>query len=336
MKPWQFLFGALLCSVMMGWRLWFASESSLIGWRGGEVYGHAWVQWWHGLALPKWPEGTDLALGASSWPVIDPLTTFITGGLGRLFGWSLSWNFLLLGGIFLAFIGGAFAAHKNEGSPWIGGVILATAPVFNGSLASGLTEDAGLGLVAIALTLIANANRVLLGGVLLGFSAWCGLVLAWLGGLAAVILGVVEITQNRRTYRVYMGGGALCVLFALPAAFLQGSRILGEGHRHGVLGVREYEAMWQVNPWHGADLASFFVPLFSEIPGDAMIRLHPVYLGWVALLLAFGGGKSRWWWVLGLATLMAPGRALRWMGSPLGIENPTYFVQPQLIRMICS
>ena len=127
--------------------MWTAEEPVLLAWAGGEVYGHAWVQWWHGLALPGWPSGTDLARGTEVWPVIDPLTTGLAALLGRLVGWTVAWNGVLLGSVALAFVGGAVLARRYDGDPLVGGTVLALGPVFLGSLASGLTEDFSLGLL---------------------------------------------------------------------------------------------------------------------------------------------------------------------------------------------
>ena len=174
-------FGALAAVTLVGGSLLTTGEPALLAWPGGEVFGHAWVQWWHGLALPDWPRGTDLARGTEAWPVIDPLTTALAALLGRLVGWTLAWNLVLLGGVALAFVGGAVLARRCDGDPWVGGTVLALGPIFMGSLASGLTEDAGLGLIALALALLRSPapRRVLAGGALLGLAAWCGGELRW-------------------------------------------------------------------------------------------------------------------------------------------------------------
>ena len=78
--------------------LWARGEQ-LLGWQGGELYGHAWVQWWHGEALWGWPSGTTRVLGASSWPVVDPLNTVLAALLGKAFGYPTGWNALIVLGI---------------------------------------------------------------------------------------------------------------------------------------------------------------------------------------------------------------------------------------------
>ena len=68
--------------------LWVAGglllSPGLLGDPGGEVWGHAWVQWWHAMALPEWPAGTLYAIGAERWPVVDPIPTAFAAIAGRL------------------------------------------------------------------------------------------------------------------------------------------------------------------------------------------------------------------------------------------------------------
>jgi hypothetical protein len=314
--------GALVAVALVGGSLLTAGESVLLAWSGGEVFGHAWVQWWHGEALPAWPRGTDLARGTDTWPVIDPLTTAIAAALGRLFGWTVAWNLVVLGGVALAFVGGAVLARRCDGDPWVGGTVLALGPIFLGSLASGLTEDAGLGLIALALALLRSPSprRILAGGALLGLAAWCGLVLAWFGALAAVVVCLPDLRQAERRGPV-IGAAALALLLVLPAGLMQGDRLGGEGHRHGTA-PELHEPLWQVNPWRQADLASFVVPGRAPLEAEHLLRLHPVYLGWIPLLLALRGGRSRWWALLALGVVTATGARLSLAGEPLGVPGP--------------
>ncbi|MCB9760155.1 MAG: hypothetical protein H6739_10005 [Alphaproteobacteria bacterium] len=310
-----------------GARLLTAPEPALLAWPGGEVYGHAWVQWWHGLALPAWPDTPPLA-EVHRWVVMDPLPTALAGALGRLCGWTFAWNALVIGAIALAFAGGAALARRLQGAPLVGGAVMATAPIFLGSLASGLTEDAALGLVPLsaAFLLGPSLGAAALGGALLGLTAWCGLYLAWFGALLAVFLGLTELLAAAR------GGGlpralgrwglaaAVAILLAAPALRPHLDRVSG-GHRAGAV-TEQVEPAWKVNPWRGADLAAFVAPGQAPLQGDELLRLHPTYLGWIALALALAGGRSRWWLVLLGAALMAPGQHLRLAGEPLGVENP--------------
>ena len=93
LKPWIWIAGGLLCAAIAGAGL-LGGGPSLLGYSGAELYGHAWVQWWHGESLPGWPAGTELAVGADPWPVIDPLPTLLGALGGRLVGYTWSWNLL--------------------------------------------------------------------------------------------------------------------------------------------------------------------------------------------------------------------------------------------------
>jgi len=320
------LLGAALCCVLVGASLVGGGEGGLLAWHGGEIYGHRWVQWW-------WSEGLDpsaLAHGASDWRVIDPLTTALAGLVG--------WNGVVLGGVALAFAGGAALARQTGGSPVVGGVTLALAPIFLGSLASGLSEDAALGLVALALALLvtpeagspgtgspgAGAPRWglrLAGGALLGLAAWCGLYLALIGAALALLVGVATLLRERRGWLDWLGSACLAGALTLPALWGQGERLAGEGHRLGEVAERA-EPLWRVNPWRGADLASFFAPGAAPLQPEDLVRLHPAYLGFAALALALYGGRSRWWLALIGAMVLSTGAGLSFAGAPLGVGNP--------------
>lgn len=307
----QVLIAASVVTLLVGFR---AFGGDLLGWSGAEVYGHAWVQWWHGEALPSWPGGTSLAAGAEAWPVIDPVTTGLASVTGRAFGYTAAWNGMVLLGIFGAFVGGAALAWRNGGHPLVGGVVVALGPAFLGSAASGLTEDLALGLLAGALAVVLGPGMLCAvgGGLLLGLLAWCGPYLAWMG--AAVAIGLAW-TQRKR-WKHWLVAGAVALVVALPAAWMHMDRVGGDS---GVT-VEQHEPQWKLNPWRGADLASFTTP--GRFQPEGLIRVHPGYLGFVALVLGVLGGRCRWWWVLLGAVLIAPGDALRFAGEPLGVGNP--------------
>lgn len=316
MRPWApiLLAGLLIAGVVCSPAL----SGDLLGYAGAEVYGHAWVQWWHGEALPSWPAGTPLATGADPWPTIDPVTTALAAILGRGLGYTAGWNLVVFLGVFGAFLGGAALAKREGGRPLVGGTVLAMAPIFLGSLASGLTEDAALGLLAGALACLLAPGLAMaaVGGVLLGLLAWCGPYLAWMGGVTALGLGVHAVIRDRSDWKRWVLAGSLALLLAVPAALRQDDRSAASGQT-----VEQSEPLWKLNPWRGADLASLVVPGRQD-PGDALIRLHPGYLGLVALALALRGGRSRWWAVLIASILLAPGETLRALGEPLGVPNP--------------
>ncbi len=320
--PATWLLGALACTALAAAALVFSGPAYL-GYHGAELYGHAWVQWWHGEALPAWPAGTELAHGASNWPVIDPLPTLMGAALGRLLGYAAAWNAMAMLSVGGAFMGGAALAKRWEGDPWVGGVVAALGPALAGSLASGLTEDWALGLLALALALLSGTKRweLAVGGLLLGLCVWCGLYLALMGAAMALVLGVWRIATNRSAWTDQVIAGGLAGALALPALWLQGSRLSGEGHRAGNV-LNQIEPLWQLNPWKGADLASFWMPGAPDLSADPMIRMHPAYLGFGVLALALWGGKSRWWVIAVTSIVLSTGEHLRWAGAPLNLANP--------------
>ncbi len=298
----------------------------LVGAPGGEVWGHAWVQWWHADALPGWPDGPGQWItGARDWPVIDPLPTLLAALVGRVAGPILAYDFVVLLGILGAFVGGALLARSQRGDPLVGGLALALAPSFLGSVASGLTEDLALGLAAVGLGWVGHADwrRAAGAGVCLGLLTACGLVLAWAAAVAAVGLGLWSLWRSRERRSVALGlagGGLLAGVLAVPTAWMHADRLGGAGHRLGAF-VPRMEPLWRLNPWKGADLASFVVPGRVD-PADALVRMHPGYLGLSLLALAAVAGRSRWWVVVVAFVLVAPGAHLSFAGTPLGVDNP--------------
>jgi hypothetical protein len=307
-------------------------EARLLGDAGAELYGHAWVQWWHAEALPAWPGGTDLAQGTHNWPVVDPLTTALAAVFTGLLGSTASWNGVLLLGVFLSFWGGATLAERTGGSALLGGTALALSPIYLGSLASGLTEDAGLGVLAFALASLLfpkNPRERILGGALLGLTAWCGLYLAFMGALVACVCGLRALFR-RQQLKEWILAGCVAALVAGLALWMIGGRLFGEGHRLGQPPLMEFEPLWQLNPVRSADVASFFVPGRPLVPEEALLRMHPAYLGWVLLLCALRAGRSAWWWLLGLTALVACGPRFVVAGHPTGIFNPMDWCFSQL------
>lgn len=318
----RLVLSAALIALLVGARL--AWSPGLLGAPGAEVFGHAWVQWWHAEALPGWPAGPGSWLVAPRpWPVIDPLPTAIAAVLARIAGLETGWNALVLGGVALAFWGGADLARRVDGDPVVGGLALALAPSLMGSAASGLTEDLGVGIAAMALARVGDADwrQGAIAGLLLGVLAWSGLLLAWMTGVAALGLGIAALVRDRDRWRSLALGALIAGILALPAALLQGERLAGSGHRTGAF-VERTEPLWQLNPWRGVDLASFWIPGPVD-PGDALVRMHPGYLGLSLLALALLGRWSRWWVLLGVILMLAPGPRLAWMGTPLDLDNPT-------------
>lgn len=297
-------------------------DPGLVGTPGAEVYGHVWVQWWHGMALPSWPAGTDLAVGADPWPVIDPLPTLLIATGGRLLGTIASHNLWALLSIPLSFAGGWMLAARVNGHRWVGAITLAMWPPLMGARASGLTEDLSIGLAAMALAHLGRPGWAagLKTGLLLGALAWCGLLNAWFAALTAVGLGLVIAIGDRRSWGSLALAALTAAVVVAPLVAMHGDRLLGVGHRSGLFAPQE-EPLWRLNPWRAVDVLSLFTPGFQD-PQGALIRMHPGYLGLSTLLLAIRGGWSRWWVVLLGAAAISLGPTFSIAGHPTDVANP--------------
>lgn len=321
-----FWLGLVLVTALAGLRLLLPGPQ-LLGSAGAEVYGHAWVQWWASLAWPALPAETGWVdpPRVTPWPVIDPLPTWLAAGLGLLIGRVAAFDALLLGGVALAWTGGWVLARRAGGEPVVGAVAISLAPIFGGSLGSGLTEDAGYGMVAIALALVGRQGwrPALAAGLALGSLAWLGLYLSLLGAIGAVVVGLFVLARSPGRIKELVLAALIAALLTLPAAARQGERLAGEGHRTGELRQDMPEPHWRVSPWRQADVASFVVP-GPDIDDGALIRTHRVYLGFVALALALYAGRraGRWWVLIGLGLALAPGPVFRLLGQSTGVPNP--------------
>lgn len=312
--------GAAIAALLVGPA---AARGELAGSPGGELYGHAWVQAWAAEAWPAWPSGTASVLGAEAWPVIDPLPTWIAGGLARVVGPVGAWNAGMAAAVVLAAVGGGALARAVGGAGLVGAVGLALAPIVVGSWTSGLTEDGAVGLLALALAALWR-GRVGRGGILLGALAWCGLYLAWMGALAAVVLGMRAAWAERRgAWARVVGrwtvGAALAAGIAAPAAAPFAARLGGLGHRFGAP-PEQYEPLWRLNPWRKADLAAFVAPGRVD-PGEALVREHPTYVGFATLGLAALGGGGPAWLGVGALGAVALGDRVSVAGTPW-VANP--------------
>lgn len=300
-------------------------QGGLIGSPGAEVYGHAWVQGWAAAAWPAWPTGTTLVPGAEEWPVIDPLPTWIIAGIARGIGPVGAWNLAVVSDIVLAAVGGGVLARVCGGVGAVGAVGLALSPIFLGSITSGLTEDGAIGLVALALAALIDGRRRWVGGLLLALTAWCGLYLAWLGGIAAAGIGVVSGTRAwraghlRQTTRSWLLAGLLALAGGAAAAAPFAERLDGTGHRYGAPPTVD-EPLWRINPWRHADVLAFFVPGKVET-GDALVREHPTYAGWSVLGLAILGGGGPAWVGIAASAVFAVGDPVAVAGHSVGV-NP--------------
>lgn len=295
----------------------------------GEVYGHAFVQ---GIASETWP-----ALPATAtrlwppapWVVIDPLPTWLAAGVARLVGPVAAYDLVALAGLVLAAVGGARLAAVTGGHPWVGALVLAWAPTFLGSVGSGLTEDLGLGLVALAIAEVSRVEgpdrRALGAGLLLALTASCGLYLVVIAGIAAALIAAARL-RLALGRRLVAGLAVVALIGALGVAAVawpHRARLGGKGHHAGVPPER-IEARWRLNPVGGDDLASFVAPGRDAPEAGVLQRIHPGYLGLSVLGLAVLGarGQRRWLVLVGVGVALAAGPRLRMLGFPLGISNP--------------
>jgi len=143
-----------------------------------------------------------------------------------------------------------------------------------------------------------------------------------MGALLALGAGIPAVVRRPRHAGRWLAAALVAVALAAPAVALLGPRAWGGSPVEAGQRIEGPEPLWQLNPWDGADLVSFVSPGPVTPPPQAVVRLHPAYLGIAALALALAGGRSRWWWVLAATLLVAPGLRLRAMGTPLGLTNP--------------
>jgi hypothetical protein len=310
----------------------------LVGSAGAEVYGHAWVV---GFVAEQWPRLPDTTTRldpdrAVPWVVMDPVVTWTIAGMSKLLGLVAAWDLAACVAVAAAFVGGAFLARRTGGSSMVGGAVTALGPALGAALASGLSEDWGVGLVAAALggvAALAGRREAVITGVALGLCAWLGLYLALGAAIGAVVLGLARVIETRRWQEMALAA-VLALGVASPSALRHGARLGGEHHRFGApqLGI---EPNWAYNPRRGDDVASFVTPWpwrpvdpeRPELP--PLIRLHPAYLGLIPLGLAALGGRRREWALVGISAALAVGPTIAVAGRPI-VANPIVGVASML------
>ena len=305
--------GALVAGVLCAPALW---RGELVGSAGAETFGHAWVLGWVADGWPAWSSGTDTAAGAANWPVIDALPTWLAAGFGRLIGVAGAWNLRVVGAIVVASVGGARLARAWGGNETFGAVATPLMPIFLGSITSGLSEDLAIGLLAFVLAWAMEGRwwRAALG---VGALAGCGLYLGWMGGAGMAVLAVRQGWTAPRQVAARAGAVALAAALAVAVATPFASR-LGTSTK-AVAGVAEPH--WRLNPWRGADVASFVAPGKEGVDGAAL-REHPAYLGVLTLGLAAAGGTPPGWLAVVACASVAPGASFSIAGVPTGVDNP--------------
>ena len=332
-----------------------SSSPRVVGSPNAELWGHLWVQGWHAAALPRWPSGpTGLLVPAQEWSAIDPLPTVLAAlvrraatPLGPGTAAALGHDLLVAAALLCAFWGGARLSARLGGSPLVGGLALAWAPPLMGAIGSGLTEDLGVGLLAFALAALVPPARPLRAGLLAGLLSASGLLVAWAGAVLLLVRGVPLLGARHRRATV-LGAGVIALVFAALAAFPHRDRIGAEAAaprpRSPIAVVAGAGApgrpqgtdapppgappLWRLNPWRQADLLSLVAPgPAPTLPHDAMLRLHPGYLGLSLLALAAAAPRRlRWAWAppLLLLGLAAAGPEPRLGGVPMGLPNPAH------------
>lgn len=286
----------------------------LLGFSGAEVFGHAWTHWWRLEQFPHQVNGTSLTLGTDYFPAIDPVPTIISSIVSLFFGTAFGYNAWVFIALLLAVVGGFQLAKSERADPWTGALVLAWSPIYLATIASGLTEDMGLGITAIAISFM--GKRPIVAGLLLGIVGWCGLVLGWMSGLLAIIVGVRMIYKQHKGLVVSTCVTFLCIL---PLIWVHQQRLSMKGHRFGQH-KEIYEPLWMLNPWQQTDLASFFAPGPQNYV-DEIIRLHPSYIGFSLIIVACFSRSLFWWSVFLFFCTLSLGDVIHWQGSSTGVSN---------------
>lgn len=338
-----FLIGLGLALVLIGPA---AISGEMVGSPMAETYGHAWVRWWIALEWPAWSQATSLVDGARSWPVIDPLPTWIFGGVAQIVGDNWAWNLSAATGIVVTAVGGGALSKSLGGSPIFGAVISPLMPIYVGSMHSGLTEDHFLGFVGLSLA-AGGEKRWIAAGLWAGISAWCGLYLGWFAGVGLAVLAgfraarwlwqAVRKNRNIAFWNEGFGGwrtaGTPVIGLVLAAAISGAAAWPFAGQLEGAPPNRPPagdEPLYALNPWRAADLASFLTPgspTTDAAATDALVmRQHPTYLGGITLVLAAMGG----WHPGGIAVVALAaaslGDEISLQGIPTGAVNPAISV----------
>lgn len=308
------LLGIVAYSQVMQWEL--------LGFDNAEVFGHVWNHSWRLSDVPSSLFGTSKTVGTESFPLIDPIPTFLVSILTTCMSLSSAYNLLFLGSMVcfaIAMRQFEIVGDNANAASEISLVVLAmTSPIVWGSLNSGLTEDWGLFLPVLALMFTAH-KRIVPAGLCVVLAAYWGLVLGWMSAILVSVFALIHRLSLRDLGRLWliMGVGVL------PLVGLHSERLSLEGHR-SLSPPSRWEPMWALNPWHHTDVASLFWtgPIdFSQ----HIVRLHPGSLGIVGMIASLGC-RDRKLWVLFLMSLgFAFGPEFYWMGHSTGISNPLHW-----------
>ena len=294
---------------------WF-NDWELLGFSNAEVYGHVWSQSWRLNDLPESLMGTDLTVGTESFPLIDPIPTILTSIWSTFLGLNGAYNLLFIASILACAWSGSQLAELEQGHILTGSLVLSTSPIIWGLFNSGLTEDWGV-VLTIGSMIALYKSRVVISGLLLGATAYWGLVLGWMSAIFLSLVCIV-IRKDVRSLVKILG---VALVSVVPLMILHSERLMLEGHRTGGTLPAQIDPLWMLNPWHQTDLASLLW-MGSTHFSDGIIRLHPAYLGWVALVLAIRSQAWRWWLLFTVFLGFALGPNIYWTGESTGVVNP--------------
>ena len=307
------LMGILIFIIGLWW--WF--DWTLLGFTNAEVYGHIWSHSWR---LEDGLFGTSKTVGTNTFPAIDILPSILVGLAAKIVSLPIAYNLLVIFSVLSMGWMGALLFKQESGDPFVGVVLLTTSPIFWGIINSGLTEDFGVFLV-IATAILCLRKNHLVAGVFLGITAYWGLLQSWMSGIVMIVI----VLSQRATLIQLIRFGVGVFLTIVPLLWIHSERLFRSGHRTTKALEEFQEPLWMLNPWHHADAASFLWSQSMEYQ-SSIIRLHPTYIGWIALLVALQSRAWKWWVVFVISVMASLGPTIYWMGQNTEIVNPVVWI----------
>lgn len=344
----------LLLPLLLLWPLPLVFSTELLSHRSQEAPAHIWGLW------AAWHEGSPLVIDTSlvTWPeqvsfvLIDPIN-ILPYMIGHVIaGPAAGYNLLLYFSHVLLGAAGVLLARRVGGDPVIGALAGQLCPSFIASPATGMTEEFGVGWVAlfcVALLSFLESRRAVTGilaTVLLAVCWYAGPYNGVWAGLIGLFIAVGSLRDWRRLGRAAVVGITGAVL-TLPLA----NAVLRERHQdlpgHAQPGQLPDLTIPVVDSYRGglpfgADILDVLVPV--QLTGSQAAVSHTAYVGLLSVVLAAIGlrrWRAGWPWMVGALAfavlsigpylylhgelqtydnrpLMAPGAALLLLLSPLG------------------
>ena len=328
----------LLLPLLLLWPLPAVFTTELLSHPAQEAPAHIWGLWaaWHerqplviDTTLVTWPDSTSIVL-------IDPIN-ILPYMLGHAIGGpAAGYNLLLYLGHVLLGVAGVALARRVGGDPLIGAVAAQICPPFIASPATGMTEEFGVGWVAlfcVALLSFLESRTAwagILAAILLSVCWYSGPYNGLWAGLIGLLIAAGSVRRIRRlaaTAAVGVGG----MVLTLPLA----NAILRERHQdlpgHAMPGHLPDLHIPIVDLFRGglpfgADILDVLVPV--QLTGGEASVSHTAYIGLLALVLAILGlrrWRAGWPWLLGALLfailsigpyLYLNGELLRYDGRP--------------------